>query len=210
VKVDEAALVREILTGNTEAFRVIVEQNQTRVFYLGLKFLKGREEAEDFAQEVFLRAFERLDTFKGDGSFSGWLYRIAFNLAATKYRVGRRFLMESWDDERDSPAEGDYLSGAQPAHSSVLPASVPGTEERTGEVERRVIRAESVAEVNRALKKIPGRLAVLVKMHFYDGLTYPEISEILNMPINTIKSYIYRAKQSIKKLLAGHGYAEVQ
>jgi RNA polymerase sigma-70 factor (ECF subfamily) len=210
VKVDEAALVREILEGDTEAFRIIVEQHQTRVFYLGLKFLKGREEAEDFAQEVFLRAFERLDTYKGDGAFAGWLYRIAFNLAATKYRAARRFPTESWDEERDSPSGGGSLSGERSTSYSALRTSIGGDRERTGEVEQRVIHAESVDEVNQALKKIPGPYALLVKMHFYDGLTYPEISEILSMPINTIKSYIHRAKKSIRRLLAGHGYAEAK
>jgi RNA polymerase sigma-70 factor (ECF subfamily) len=208
VKVDETTLVREILEGNTEAFRIIVEQHQTRVFYLGLKFLKGREEAEDFAQEVFLRAFERLDTFKGEGAFAGWLYRIAFNLASTKYRSAKRVLTESWDDERDSPSNGDSGEGTS-VHGN-LPASLEGSQERTGEVEHQVIHAESMEEVNKAVKKLPGLYALLVKMHFYDGLSYPEISEILSMPINTIKSYIFRAKKSIRKLLAGHGYAEAK
>lgn len=210
MKVDEAALVREILQGNTEAFRIIVERHQTRVFYLGLKFLKDREEAEDFAQEVFLRAFERLDTYKGEGAFAGWLYRIAFNLASSKYRASRRFLTESWDDERDSPAEEQPRNPELPAPYSVLPASLEGTGTHIGEVEHKVIHAESIDEVNQALKKIPGLYAILVKMHFYDGLSYPEISEILSMPINTIKSYIHRAKQSIRKLLTGRGYAEAK
>ncbi len=210
VKVDERALVRRIIEGDTEAFRFVVEQHQTRIFYLGLKFLKDREEAEDFAQEVFLRAFERLDSFKGEGPFAGWIYRIAFNLAATKYRVARRFLTESWDDERDSPAESGFVPLEPRYGPPVLPPSLEGSAERTGEVEQKVIQAESADEVNRALRKLPGRFAVLVKMHFYDGLTYPEISEILNMPINTIKSYIHRAKKAIRRLLTGHGYAEVQ
>lgn len=191
---DEAVLVRDIVNGNVEAFRAIVERHQARVYYMGLRFLKRVEDAEDFAQEVFLRAYEKLRAFKGDGPFAAWLYRIAFNLAVSRYRVTKRFLAEEWVDE---PGAADSEGGA---------FAVPGDDTVGSErpVERSVVAKESEEKVRGALEHLPSRYAIIVRMHYFDGLTYEEISEILDIPVNTIKSHVFRAKREIRKRLADY------
>lgn len=158
-----------------EAFRHIVERHQARIFYLGLKFMRRPEDAEDFAQEVFLRAYSKLGGFQGAVPFSAWLYRIAFNLAVNRYHLKKRSFLE--------------VHGAELQPD---PAMSP---------EQRVLREELAEWVRKALAKIPETYHVLIKMHFFDGLSYPEISKALEIPVNTIKSYIFRAKELIRQML---------
>lgn len=168
-------LVRRVLAGEVEAYGTIVARHQARVFYLGLKFLRRSEDAEDFAQEVFIRAYEKLASFQGGVPFAAWLHRIAFNLAVNKYHLKKR--------------------QAQPVSTvDLLPDSSYSPEHR--------FLSEELAEwVRKTLHKIPEIYHVLIRMHFFEGLSYPEISRALQMPVNTIKSYIFRAKELIRQRL---------
>jgi len=168
-------LVRRVLAGKVESYGALVARHQARVFYLGLKFLHRNEDAEDFAQEVFIRAYEKLSSFQGSVPFAAWLYRIAFNLAVNKYHLKKRQL--------------------QAVHTvDILPDSSYSPEHR--------LLADELAEwVRKSLHKIPEIYHVLIRMHFFEGLSYPEISKALEMPVNTIKSYIFRAKELIRQRL---------
>jgi RNA polymerase sigma-70 factor (ECF subfamily) len=168
-------LVRRVLAGEAEAYGTIVARHQARVFYLGLKFLRHSEDAEDFAQEVFIRAYEKLASFQGGVPFAAWLHRIAFNLAVNKYHLKKR--------------------QAQPVSTvDLLPDSSYSPEHR--------LLSEELAEwVRKTLHKIPEIYHVLIRMHFFEGLSYPEISRALQIPVNTIKSYIFRAKELIRQRL---------
>jgi len=168
-------LVRRVLQGEVGAYGTIVARHQARVFYLGLKFLRRNEDAEDFAQEVFIRAYEKLSSFQGTVPFAAWLYRIAFNLAVNKYHLKKR--------------------QAQAVNTvDILPDSSFSPEHH--------LLAEELAEwVRKTLHKIPEIYHVLIRMHFFEGLSYPEISKALEMPVNTIKSYIFRAKELLRQKL---------
>jgi RNA polymerase sigma-70 factor (ECF subfamily) len=168
-------LVRRVLAGEVEAYGELVARHQARVFYLGLKFLRRNEDAEDFAQEVFIRAYEKLSSFQGNVPFAAWLYRIAFNLAVNKYHLKKR----------QAQATGTV---------DILPDS-------SFSPEHRLVTAELAEWVRRTLHKIPDIYHVLIRMHFFEGLSYPEISRSLEMPVNTIKSYIFRAKELLRQKL---------
>jgi RNA polymerase sigma-70 factor (ECF subfamily) len=166
-------LVRRVLQGEVKAYGTIVARHQARMFYLGLKFLRRNEDAEDFAQEVFIRAYEKLSSFQGTVPFAAWLYRIAFNLAVNKYHLKKR--------------------QAQAVNTvDILPDSSFSPEHH--------LLAEELSEwVRKTLHKIPEIYHVLIRMHFFEGLSYPEISKALEMPVNTIKSYIFRAKELLRQ-----------
>ena len=174
---DDNALVVRVLQGDVQAYRRIVERHQGRIFCLGLRFLRSEQDAEDFAQDVFLRAYEKLPLFQGKVPFVAWLYRLAFNLAVNQYHVRRRELAR-------------VEIAAEPAD----PAAGP---------EAGLLRGETIERVRSALRKIPEVYKIVVKMHFFDGLSYPEISRILRIPVNTIKSHIFRAKAMLRRRL-GH------
>lgn len=171
---DDNELVSRVLEGDNSAYREIIERHQGKIFYLGLKFFHNQEDAEDFSQEVFLQAYRRLNTFGGKAPFSAWIYRVAYNLAINKYRVKSR---ETIDESIfESIASQDF----QPDEG--------------------ILRKELKEIMNSCLKKLPDLYNIIVKMRYFDGLSYPEISEITEIPINTIKSHVRRAKQLLMRL----------
>jgi RNA polymerase sigma-70 factor (ECF subfamily) len=191
---DDNILVQRVLDGETDTFRLIVEKYQKTIFYLGLKFFHNHVDAEDFAQEVFLKVFENLGSFKGRGmagqekpvkkkaSFKSWLYRLAFNLAVSMYHLNKRkFLLAG--DRGDHLLEGDTIMDS------------------AGSIEADLIKKETVERIKHICAELPGAYNVVIKMHFFDGLKLAEIQDILDIPLNTVKSYVFRAKVMIKKRL---------
>jgi RNA polymerase sigma-70 factor, ECF subfamily len=174
---DDNELVLRVIGGDHEAFGRIVERHQARIFYLGLQFLKSMEDAQDYAQEVFLRAYRKIDSFRGQVPFSAWLYRLAFNLAVNGYHVSRRRLAEASCDDLPIPS-------------------------REPSPEARVLEEETAAEVRRVLARLPGAYNIVIRMHFFDNMSYPEISAATGLPVNTIKSHVFRAKRILRRHLA--------
>ena len=178
MKNDDGLLALKIVKGNTAAFRQIVEKHQSKIFYLGLKFFHNPEEAEDFTQDVFLRAYEKLATFRGKVPFGAWLYRIAYNLAVNQYHFNRRRLIELPLNEHGLEVE---------------------TEDRESDPEVKLADDEFRKMVRMILDEIPDLYNMILKMHYFDGLKLAQIAGILDIPLNTVKSHVFRAKKVIKK-----------
>lgn len=174
----DSILVGRVLTGDSEAYRGIVDRHKARIYYLGLKFFHGPEDAEDFAQDVFLKAYDKLSTFRGGSPFSAWLYRLAFNLAVNRYHVVKKRLTTVQLDEVSDEQ-------AQP--------------------ERELIRKEERETVVRLMRELPDVYNVVLKMHYYDDLTYKEISRAMGIPVNTVKSHVHRAKKMLAERWSRHG-----
>jgi RNA polymerase sigma-70 factor (ECF subfamily) len=172
-------LVRRVLKGETEAYRGLVERHQSRVFYLGLRFLRTPEEAEDFTQDVFVRAYERLRSFSRKVPFSAWLYRVAFNLAVNAYHVKRRALTQV-------PVDGVALSDVR------------------GGPEREVLDDELAQAVREKLGELPRIYQLALKMRFFEGFPYQRMARALKVPVNTAKSYVHRAKGILRQKLQGY------
>lgn len=172
-------LVKRVLKGETEAYRALVERHQSRVFYIGLRFLRNPEEAEDFAQDVFVRAYERLRSFSGKVPFSAWLYRVAYNLAVNRYHVKKREIAHV-------PVEGLELPD---------PKSGP---------EGEVLRGEAAQLLRQKLAELPRIYQLVLKMRFFEGFPYQRMAEALKVPVNTVKSYVHRAKGVLAEKLRTH------
>ncbi len=172
---DDNELISRVLEGDNSAYREIVERHQGKIFFLGLKFFRNQEDAEDFSQEVFLQAYRRLNTFGGNAPFSAWIYRVGYNLAINKYRVKSR---ETIDESVLEPI----------ASQDIRP-------------DEGILRKETKDIMNSCLKKLPVLYNIIVKMRYFDGLSYPEISEITEIPVNTIKSHVRRAKQLLMRFI---------
>lgn len=175
---NDKVLVRRVLTGDREAYRGIVERHKARIYYLGVKFFHSPENAEDFAQEVFLKAYEKLRTYRGVSPFSAWLYRLAFNLAVNQYHVAKRRFTAAGSveipDESASP-------------------------------ENQLLRKEDKEKINNLLKELPDVYNIVIRMHYYDGLTYRDISKAMGIPVNTVKSHVHRAKKLLWKKIGRDG-----
>ncbi len=171
---DEEA-IGQVLDGDAEAFEVLVRRHSARVLRLGLSFFHDQDEAADFAQDVFIKAYTALASFRGRSLFSTWLLRIAYNTAINSKKRKREQL--SLDPEIEVAGE----PGTDVAH----------------------LREETAKAVRAAMAELPPKQALCVELYFYYELKYSEISEITGYPVNTIKSHVFRAKRNLRERLEG-------
>lgn len=178
-------IVADVLGGKREAFSQLVRRNQDRVYSLGLKFFHNRDDAGDFTQEVFIRAYERLAGFRGEAKFSTWLLKVAYyhGISSTRKRQPPESLPEDYEPES---------RGKSPE-------------------ELEIARAAKVA-VAQAVKELPERYRICIEMYFAMGMTYEEITGVTGIPEGTVKSHVFRAKKILRETLSGtaaEGYHEV-
>jgi RNA polymerase sigma-70 factor, ECF subfamily len=169
---DEEAIGR-VLDGDTEAFAILVRRHEARVRRLGMSFFHDEEEAADFSQDVFVKAYTALASFKGRSLFSTWLLRIAYNTAINSKKRRREQL------SLDPEAEVALCPGVDDDH----------------------LREETARAVREAMAGLPPRQALCIELYFYYDLKYSEISEITGYPVNTIKSHVFRAKRILRERL---------
>ena len=183
VKSDDVRLIESTLAGNTEAFGELVLKYQDRLFGTLVHMLGSMHDARDVAQEAFLSAYEKLGTFRQESSFYSWLFRIAYNAAASnrrRIRPGKRSL-----DEQKS------LIGAEPSDGS--PASDPAS---------RLVSEEHQQQVRLALDALGPEYRDAIILKEIEGLRYEEIADLLDCPIGTVRSRIHRARQLLREKLA--------
>ncbi len=182
-------VVRRALAGDAEAFGEIVQRWERRIFALAFGMLGREEEARDATQETFLAAFRNLRGFRGEAKVSSWLHRIAINQCITRQRRARVRAETALEDE--AGAEVARLSA--PAHGS--PAHAAESRQRT-------------EMVRRAVSALPTELREVLVMKEFEELTFQEISDVLDMPLSTVKSRLYTAMRQLRMRLERHG-AEV-
>ncbi len=177
----DSKLVREVLSGNTSAFAELMSLYKKRVESLGMSFFKNYADTEDFAQDVFFKAYTKLGTFRGESLFSTWLTRMAYNTAVNA--VNRR---------------PEYISIAD---ESLLPDNALTPEEK----ELRSLTMETVRE---SLKELPDKYKIVLDLYFFYDNSYSEISDITGIAENTVKSHIFRAKKLLRKKILEKGLVE--
>ncbi len=178
----DRALVAAAVAGDGDAFEALVRRHQTRIVNYAMAIVKDSAEAEDVAQETFIRAYRSLTRFRGDSSFKTWLYTIATNAARTGLeRRGRRNRLEdeSLDDETAPLAAGDVPAGGPDAETALV---------------RREL-------IDCALAALPPDLRIAVVLRDVEGLDYKEIAAAIGVPIGTVESRIFRARRRLRPLL---------
>ena len=176
----DSEVIDRVLRGEVDAFRTLVERYQRQIFHLGVRFHRRREDAEDYVQEVFVRAFSRLSQFRADGRFYSWLMRIAYNQGID--RVGRRGI--EYCPQRQEPVDD------------------------TGDPEFLTLRELARQELRTAVARLPRKASICIDLFFFFGLTYQEVADTTGIPVNTVKSHVFRAKRHLRGMLAG-GISEV-
>ena len=187
-RAEEAALIERVLGGETDAFEPLVTENQSRVYHLALKMLSDPEDAYDVSQEAFLKAFTSLKSFKGESSFSSWLYRIAANLCLDQLRSRKKQKTASLVYLDDEAAEQEL----QLPDLRYEPAS---------ELERRELRRA----IDAALEKLPPQSRSILLLREASGLSYSEIGRTLGLEEGTVKSRLFRARARLAKILQDEG-----
>lgn len=175
-------LVNEAIAGSLEAFEALVRRYQTRVVNYAASILRDAGEAEDVAQETFIRMYRSLKRFRGESLFKTWLYTIATNTARTALdRRGRRerFGGQSLDDEAQSLGADSIPSGGPDVETTLMTRDA----------------------IDRALATLSCDLRAAVILRDVEGLDYKEIAKVTGAPIGTVESRIFRARQLLRKVL---------
>ena len=175
----DAALVERARQGSQDAFAELVARHQSRVFNLARALTGSDADADDLAQETFVRAFRSLGSFRGESRFQTWLYRIAINQVRTHLR--RRALFGWFSTAREEgPGALDRLAAA-------------------GDAEADLLRRDAI---DRALARLPADQRTAVTLRDLEGLEYKEIAEVTGTPVGTVMSRIARGREKLRPLLA--------
>jgi RNA polymerase sigma-70 factor (ECF subfamily) len=176
-------LVKLVQQGNKRSFDLLVTKYQSRVIAIVGRFVKDPSEAQDIAQEAFIKAYRAIKSFRGDSAFYTWLYRIAVNtaknfLVAKKRRPGGSGVDIALDDDEQ------YLDGLDVLQEVETPES-------------KLMRDELKRVIDAAISSLSEELRTAICLREFDGLSYEEIAAALDCPVGTVRSRIFRAREVI-------------
>ena len=185
---EEGAIIQRVLAGEAEAFETLVLANQRKVYHLCLRMTGNQEDAEDLAQEAFLKAFQNLESFKGESGFGPWLYRLASNVCIDHLRR----------EKRREKSTLTYLDDAGVAVEIELPAErfSPAVALDKRQVQERV---------QQGLDALTSEHRSILVLRELSGLSYDEIGSALGLSAGTVKSRISRARLALTKILVHDG-----
>jgi RNA polymerase sigma-70 factor, ECF subfamily len=174
-------LVERAQRGDKQAFELLVSKYQRKLGRLLSRFIRDTNEVEDVAQEAFIKAYRALPTFRGDSAFYTWLYRIGIN-TAKNYLVAMGRRAPTTTDIGSEEAEG-FENGEQ-----LRDLNTPENE----------LMSRQIAEtVNQTLEELPEELRTAIGLREIEGLSYEDIANIMNCPIGTVRSRIFRAREAV-------------
>lgn len=172
---EERRIIAQVCAGDTNAFEALVVAYQKQVYNLALRTVGNEEDAADMTQEVFLRAYRALGTFRSESKFSVWLYRLTTNVCIDFLRSRRR-----------------HPTVSLPADESVGP-------------EQQLTRSEMCRSVARGLDSLPDDARKILILRELDGLSYAEIGKVLRLEAGTVKSRLFRARRRLCDFLLADG-----
>ena len=185
---EEAALVQRIQNGDADAFAVLMEEYQKKVYLLALRTVGNQQDAEDMTQEAFLRAYRSIHSFRGDSKLSVWLYRLTTNLCIDLLRSrGRKPTVSLTVEDNDEDTQ-----------------ELDVTDERY-DPEEIFQRRELQRAVQRGLAALPEDYRVILVLRELEGLSYAEIGEVLGLEEGTVKSRLFRARKKLCEFLIKDG-----
>jgi len=180
MKVDpDRELVERARAGEREAFDLLVARYQRRLLRLVLRLLRDQAEAEDVVQETFLKAYRALPRFRGDAAFYTWLYRIALNGARNAILRRRQ----------------------RGASHGVAPSQLPAAAPEIGTPESMLLSKQVMLAIDAAMEALPLELRTAIALREIEGLSYEEIGQIMECPLGTVRSRIFRAREAIARRL---------
>jgi len=181
---DDPKLVRRCLRGDRAAFETIVRKYQQSMLNYVSRMVREREMALDVSQEVFLRAYAALPSYRPEYKFSTWLFRIASNYLIDFWRK-KKIAVISLDQPVDEDEDGCYLQVADETASVVL------------ELERKELRTK----LEKAMGRLPVHLKELFVWRHVNGMSYEEMADIKKLPVGTVKNRVFQAKEMMRTLL---------
>ncbi len=185
----DAALVERVRLGDVKAFEMLVVKYQRRIERLIGRMVRDVDLVPDIAQETFIRAYRAIPQFRGDSAFYTWLYRIAVNTAKKALMELKRDPLVSESSRSSARDEDDETSRVE-------------NELTDGETPEAVLASKQIAAaVNLAIEALSEELRQAITLREIEGLSYEEIAEMMNCPIGTVRSRIFRAREAIAQRL---------
>lgn len=185
--VNDEELVKRVKNGDIDAFEEIIAKYEKRVFGLIYNVIKNENEIEDVAQEVFMKVYKNLDRFKGNSSLYTWIYRITTNLCLDYIKKKKEVI---YIDEKLQLDDGE------------VEFQIPSDEKLQDELYEE---KELKEKLQKSITKLPEKQQMMIILRDIKGLSYEEISEILEIKLGTVKSQINRARLKLKELLEKDG-----
>ncbi len=180
----EKELIIELKRGDEAAFQALVSSRQTLVYNTVLGFLQNQEDAEDVTQDIFIKIFESIHQFKGDSSLTTWIYRIAvtssFEFLRRKKRKKRFGFMSPLFGEQNEPT----IEVADFFHPGIA-----------------LDQRENASMLFKAIKKLPENQQIAFLLNKVEGLSYQEVSKVMNTSLSAVESLIHRAKINLREIL---------
>ena len=176
-------LIARVLAGDDSAYGTLVTRYRDLVYTIAVRIVGDEEDADDVAQEAFVRAYRALPRFRGDSKFSSWLYRIATNRALTHLKKRKR---------RAQTVDID-------AGPHIEAAAIEGTHVESPE--KFVLDDEFRRGVREAVKELPSKYRVVVTLFYLEERSYKEVAETLGIPMGTLKTHLHRARALLKEIL---------
>jgi len=178
-------LVVRVQQGDKKAFDLLVIKYQHRIIQLVNRYVKDPSEAQDVAQEAFIKAYRALKNFRGDSAFYTWLYRIAINTAKNYLLSRSRRRFEYHVDIQDA----EQLENASQLKGMDTP-------------EYLLMNNDIITAIKTAIELLPKEMQTAIMLREFDSLSYEEIAETMKCPVGTVRSRIFRAREAIDKELA--------
>ena len=184
---DEWTLIEQLKQGDEVAFKTIVDTWQDMVYNTAIGIVQNAEDAEDITQEVFVQVYQSVSSFKGDSKFSTWLYRIAVTKSLDQVRRKKR--KKRFAIVRSLFGEESEVAVHPPDFHH------PGV---------RMEKKEDAATLFKAINHLPENQRVAFTLHKLEGLSYQEVSEVMETTVSSVESLMHRAKTNLQKKLADH------
>ena len=181
-KATDNQLVFRVQKGDKSAFDLLVIKYQYKVHAIISRYVKDIDEVNDVMQEAFIKAYRSLKGFRGESAFYTWLYRIAVN-TAKNYLTARNRRPPAFDVDVDV---SDHSEGHKQLHNIDSPENI-------------FYRDELQSVINTAIENLPEDLRTALILREFEGLNYEEIADIMNCPIGTVRSRIFRARESLEE-----------
>ncbi len=179
----DEALAARAAAGDADAFRALYERHRNMIYTLALRMTGADADAEDVLQQTFLRAWRALPRFRAESKFTTWLWRVAVSAALTD----RKSKSRAAPAVDDAAFEGRAASGPSPEDASAA--------------------ADDASILRRHLEALPRRDRALLHMRYQEGKSFEEIAELMQTPVGTLKSLVFRAKAELRRNMERDGHA---
>lgn len=176
--IDDQIYIDKILEGETSAFSTLVDQYKDLVFSLALRMMKNKEEAEEVAQDTFIKVYKSLSKFKGDSKFSTWIYRVAYNTCLDRLKKNQR--------QQQTVTIDEYTEH-----------QVKSLDNAYDQLEKK----ERELAIQNCLKLLPSEDSFLISLYYYEEQSLEEISKVIGLKPNNVKVKLFRARKKLATIL---------